>query len=222
MKIVKAPESFLWDGRKIYIFLAGSIEMGQAENWQEKVEKFLNKDEFKDCIILNPRRTDWDSSWGQSIKNPQFYEQVIWEIDCQERADIVFMYFSPGTKSPITLLELGLFARLNKLIVVCPEGFWRKGNVDIVCNTYNIPLYDNLEAGIEALKERVIQMSEEKKMEFKNCMKCSYSFPNSDEGKPFNWGVRCEKAGKYIGTTFNIQDGVTPIPDWCPLRKGEK
>lgn len=55
------------------------------------------------------------------------------------------MYFSPNTKSPISLLELGLFARSGKVRVVCPEGFWRKGNVDIVCQYYNIPLYENFE-----------------------------------------------------------------------------
>ena len=55
------------------------------------------------------------------------------------------MYFDPNTKSPISLLELGLFAQSKKLIVCCPEGFWRKGNVDIVCDRYNIPNYDSLE-----------------------------------------------------------------------------
>ena len=55
------------------------------------------------------------------------------------------MYFDPNTKSPISLLELGLFAHSKKLIVCCPEGFWRKGNVDIVCDKYGIPNYDSLE-----------------------------------------------------------------------------
>jgi hypothetical protein len=31
-------------------------------------------------LVLNPRREDWDSSWIQSIDNPQFREQVEWEI----------------------------------------------------------------------------------------------------------------------------------------------
>jgi hypothetical protein len=53
------------------------------------------------------------------------------------------MYFSPETKSPISLLELGLYANSGKLVVYCPEGFWRKGNVDIVCEKYFIPNFDN-------------------------------------------------------------------------------
>jgi hypothetical protein len=54
------------------------------------------------------------------------------------------MYFDPSTKSPISLLELGLFARSGKIKVICPDGFWRKGNVEVVCNYYNIPFYNNL------------------------------------------------------------------------------
>ena len=35
-------------------------------------------------------------------------------------------------RAPITLLELGLFARSGKLIVCCPDGYWRKGNIEVV------------------------------------------------------------------------------------------
>ena len=61
------------------------------------------------------------------------------------------MYFSPETKSPITLLELGLFAEKN-IIVCCPSGFWRKGNVDIVCTRYGIPRFENFDDAVGALK----------------------------------------------------------------------
>lgn len=52
-------------------------------------------------------------------------------------ADLIVMYFDPNTKAPITLLELGLFHQKN-LLVLCPEGYWRKGNVDIVCKLHGI------------------------------------------------------------------------------------
>jgi hypothetical protein len=55
------------------------------------------------------------------------------------------MYFDPATKSPISLLELGLFAKTGKLIVCCSEGFWRKGNVDIVCKRYGVMQVENLD-----------------------------------------------------------------------------
>lgn len=54
------------------------------------------------------------------------------------------MHFEPDTMSPITLLELGLYASSGKLIVSCPKGFWRRGNVEIVCEKYKIPFFENL------------------------------------------------------------------------------
>jgi hypothetical protein len=32
-----------------------------------------------------------------------------------------------------------LFAASGKLLVCCPPGYWRKGNVDVVCARYSIP-----------------------------------------------------------------------------------
>lgn len=110
--------------------------MGTAENWQDQVIADMSTIRG---TILNPRRKDWNASWKQDIDNPQFAEQVNWELDALERADLILFYFDPATKSPITLLELGLFAKGKKpLYVCCPEGFWRKGNVDIVCEKYMI------------------------------------------------------------------------------------
>jgi hypothetical protein len=63
------------------------------------------------------------------------------------------MYFDPNTQSPISLLELGLHARDGKLIVLCPEGFWRKGNVDIVCEKYGVKQVESFEELIKAINE---------------------------------------------------------------------
>ncbi|MGH7253909.1 MAG: nucleoside 2-deoxyribosyltransferase domain-containing protein, partial [Nitrospiraceae bacterium] len=104
------------------------------ENWQDRLSVALAG---YPGTILNPRRDDWDSSWIQSADNPKFREQVEWELDGLEQADIIAVYFDPETKSPITLFELGLFLG-NKIIVLCPEGFWRKGNIDLVCERYKI------------------------------------------------------------------------------------
>lgn len=129
------------------IFLAGSIEMGNAEPWQEDMAKKLDDN---NTIIFNPRRADWDNSWEQDIENPQFFQQVTWELDCLEKAHTIIFYFQPGTKSPISLLELGLYARSNKrIIVVCPQGFWRKGNVDIICQKFNIQQESSLQEAVD-------------------------------------------------------------------------
>jgi len=146
-----APQKPEGDGP--YVFLAGSIDMGKAEDWQSKVTKAL---EDVDCVILNPRRDDWDSSWEQAISNPEFFEQVTWELDGMDRADVVALCLTKDSKAPISLLEMGLHAADGKLVVFCPDGFWRKGNVDIVCARHGIPVYEDFDKFIAAVKERIM------------------------------------------------------------------
>lgn len=132
------------------IFLGGSIEMGNVEDWQkeisDRISTCLDPDVF---CILNPRRKSWDSSWEQSKDNPLFRGQVEWELEGLEKAGSIIMYMHPGTKAPISLMELGLSARSGKLLVVCPDGYWRKGNVDIVCERYGILQVETLNAAVD-------------------------------------------------------------------------
>lgn len=138
--VIKPPA--LISINRFSVFLAGSIEMGQAMDWQKKLEKYL---EHLPIIILNPRRGDWDASWEQKKTNPNFKGQVDWELNGLSLAHCIAMYFDPATKAPITLLELGLFANTGTVVVCCPEGYWRKGNVDIVCDRYKITQVETLE-----------------------------------------------------------------------------
>lgn len=140
--ILKPPQNLsLRDMNRQSVFLAGSIEMGNADNWQPDLEAFFEEMGYN---VFNPRRDDWDASWKQDFENPQFAQQVNWELDALGKANLIIMYLDPGTKSPISLLELGLYASSGKMKVVCPQGFWRKGNVDIVCSFYDIPLFESL------------------------------------------------------------------------------
>ena len=149
--IVLTPPSSNFDVPKGYkkIFLAGSIEMGKAEDWQQKVITAVSDFEK---VIYNPRRENWDSTWAQTIDNPKFKEQVRWELESLENSDLIVMNFTPDTMSPISLMEFGLYARSGKMVVYCPEGFWRKGNVDVVCEMYNIPQEEKFEELITLIK----------------------------------------------------------------------
>lgn len=147
-------EGYKYADDEVSVFLAGSIEMDTAENWQIKAIELL--DGF---TIFNPRRVNWDSSWVQSKDNPEFSRQVNWELDHLDLADFVILYFDPNTKSPVSLLELGLLAGekgiyypSSKLHVVCPEGFYRKGNVDIVCERFCIAQHETLEEAVTAIR----------------------------------------------------------------------
>ena len=150
---IKAPGDYsAYKGKgKPLLFLAGSIEMGMAEDWQAILSAALQS---LDVIVLNPRRTNWDPTWEQEIGNAKFREQVEWELTALEEADIALFYFVPETKSPITMMELGLMAKMSpeKMIVCCPDGFWRKGNVDIVCARYGIRESETIETLIPAVK----------------------------------------------------------------------
>lgn len=136
------------------VFLAGSIEMGNAIDWQKDItEKLAALNTQID--VYNPRRLDWDSSWEQNKDNANFREQVEWELEALESANLIIMYFDPNTKSPISLLELGLHARSGKLVVICPEGFWRKGNVDVTCEFYGVIQVPSIDAAINLIKQNL-------------------------------------------------------------------
>lgn len=152
LQVIKPTSTNQNTENKISVFLAGSIEMGSAEDWQTEMEKVF--EEFT-VTFYNPRREEWDSSWEQRETNPQFNFQVNWEMNRLAAADYIFMYFAPDTKSPISLLELGLHAADGKMIVCCPDAFWRKGNVEILCSRYNIPLFNNFVEAVASLSSKL-------------------------------------------------------------------
>ena len=151
--VVMPPQRFKPDG-KFTIFLAGSIEMGKAVDWQLSTIETLRDYSVN---ILNPRRPDWDPSWVQSIHNPDFREQVEWELRCLSMSDLILMYLQPETMSPISMLELGLYANTGKLVVCCPNGFWRKGNIDIVCEHHRIVQCNDLREMKTFVQNRIRQ-----------------------------------------------------------------
>ena len=151
MKVITAPEALLEVIPGLpCIFLAGSIEQDKAVNWQQRVISQLGD---LNGTILNPRRVEWDASWNED--DPRFIEQVNWELSAMRRADIIMMHFEPDTMSPITLLELGLYHDSGKLYVSCPKGYWRRGNVRIVCASSWVRVHDSLQELLETVRDVV-------------------------------------------------------------------
>ena len=136
MEVYKAPQKYPQDN-KFTIFLGGSIEMGKAELWQDSLTEKLTK---YDVRVLNPRRDDYDAGQKQSINNPYFKEQGEWELDGLDRADLIVVYLQPDTLSPISIGEINLHINTldwnKQMIICCPEGFWRKGNIEILVDRY--------------------------------------------------------------------------------------
>lgn len=137
VKTITAPSEEISYGFPYTIFLAGSIDMGKYD-WQFGIEDKL-KERLLDepdlvgvkVVLYNPRRKDWDTTWGQEASNENFAEQVNWELDKLEESDLVLFNFEPDSKSPITLLELGYSANMKKTVIRCPKEFYRRGNVEI-------------------------------------------------------------------------------------------
>lgn len=86
--------------------------------------------------------------WDASRPGEMDY-QVRWELDHLDKADMIIMYILGTSKSPISLLEMGLHAKRDKMHVICKKNFYRYNNVRITCEYYDVPLYDDLDAFFE-------------------------------------------------------------------------
>jgi len=150
---IQSPSPVNYNHNLQSVFLAGSIDLGCAVDWQSLI---LQRLDDLNIVVINPRRDNWDIKIRQNIDDTVFREQVEWELNAQEKADIIAFYFAPNTLAPITLLEFGLAINKKRMIVCCPSGFWRKGNIDIVCAHYGIPQVNTLDDLISAIRLEVI------------------------------------------------------------------
>jgi hypothetical protein len=132
------------------IFLAGSIEMGKAADWQSATITQLSDYHIR---IFNPRVEKWDAKLKQNVSELAFVKQVTWEQKKLVQSDIVLVHFVGDTLAPISLHELGQLAKAGKKVIVsCPKEFWRLGNIQVTCILDNIPLYELLEDAINHIK----------------------------------------------------------------------
>lgn len=120
------------------VFLAGTIDDGNSVNWQKEVIEALGKSNYvkRDITIYNPRRANWGP-----LEQDALEKQITWELEHQEKCDLNLMVLKADSKSPVSLMELGLFARSGKLVVLCPETFYRFENVRVTCMMYDVDLY---------------------------------------------------------------------------------
>jgi hypothetical protein len=53
------------------------------------------------------------------------------------------------------MIEFGLHAKEQKLMVVCPDGFWKKGNIDVTSEFYGINQFDSMDELIEFMRKHI-------------------------------------------------------------------
>lgn len=145
-------DSSVLDNDKYFkIFLAGTIDNGKSEDWQKEIynelfirlepltitygENYVTPSGKYDIIIYNPRRKVCNEDASQEYVE----KQIKWEQDKLEKADLIIMVFQDNSKSPISLLELGLYGPQGKLICFCTKNFYRYTNVKLTCEKFLIP-----------------------------------------------------------------------------------
>ena len=140
------PKEISRDDSFTKIFLAGTIDMGNSRDWQAEIH-----DRFSEMngryILFNPRQENWDAT-----RPGEMDYQVKWELDHLEDADMIIMYILGTSKSPISLLEMGLHAKSGKMSVICERDFYRYDNVRITCDYYGVPLYKDLDSFLNTLE----------------------------------------------------------------------
>jgi len=53
-------------------------------------------------------------------------------------------------------MELGLFIKTKKIVICYPEGFHRRGNVQVMYNKYSRKLVETLDELVKEVKDRII------------------------------------------------------------------
>lgn len=66
------------------------------------------------------------------------------------------MNILPESKSPISLMEIGMYCQSNKLLVFCTDKFYRFENVKCVCEKYKIKLIETNK--IEDIVEQILKL----------------------------------------------------------------
>lgn len=140
--VIRAPESII--GFRPSVYLAGSVT--KPVDWRKRFIDMVRDIQLPVGVaLLDPVRKDWDDTWVESLADPRFREQVEWELRSMRFADVIAVHFEPGSLAPVSLLELGLYANSGKLLIHCPDGFWKRGYVEAVASFYRIHMVESLE-----------------------------------------------------------------------------
>lgn len=134
------------------IFLAGSIEMGKAIQWQSHLTKELQD---LPVTVCNPRRGQWSTDLVPGAMDILFKQQVEWELAALEDVDVICFFFDKNTLSPVTMLELGLWAGSGKVVVCCHKDFWKSGNIHHVCMRYGVPFVTDYADLVELSRQKL-------------------------------------------------------------------
>ena len=125
------------------LFLAGSMAINVINNWRQDVVNQLD-DGYH---LFDPTNNNHDK-----LNDIQMTKHIKWELDALKMADKIILNFLPYAKSPISLVELGMYVSTNKLIVICPKEFYQSRYVHVLCEQYDTPLFQNINDALSILR----------------------------------------------------------------------
>lgn len=153
MKYIEAPEKYYTGD--VSLFLAGGIT--NCPDWQQEMRELL-KD--LDIVVFNPRRKDFP------IGDPDAeFEQIKWEFEFLDRADLILFWFSRGSLNPIVLFEYGKWLMNTRssataykpiFVGIDPE-YKRKQDVEIQTSLENMHIYSRIKYSLEDLANQIIE-----------------------------------------------------------------
>jgi len=130
---------------KMLLFLAGSIDLELPGNWRKSVTSAL-EDYFN---FFDPTTLKYNS-----MKDAEWEEHIKWELEAMKSSDLVLINFLENSASPISLVELGLNTMNNKLIVVCPDNFYKRKYIQVLCEYYSTPIFSALNTALAYIVEK--------------------------------------------------------------------
>lgn len=137
-------------GIRVNVFLAGTIEMGAVPDWQKdaanKIASMVDDDHHP--VFMSPRR---DTGFKPGMEE----EQIVWEQDRLDSADLIYMYIDENSKSPISLLEFGEYIGTGKLITVCGKRFYRYQNLEYTARHKGMRIYNDVDEAMAEVARRV-------------------------------------------------------------------
>ncbi len=149
MRYIEAPKTYTRRKNEKVIFLAGGIT--NCPDWQQDLVKLLD---IPQLVILNPRRKNFP------IGNPSVaIEQITWEFNSFQKADLISFWFSRGSLNPIVLFELGKWLVQNekKIFIGIDTEYQRRQDVEIqtFLERKDVLLVYSLEALTKQIKDYI-------------------------------------------------------------------
>ena len=149
MRYIEAPKTYTRRKNEKVIFLAGGIT--NCPDWQQDLVKLLD---IPQLVILNPRRKNFP------IGNPSVaIEQITWEFNSFQKADLISFWFSRGSLNPIVLFELGKWLVQNekKIFIGIDTEYQRRQDVEIqtFLERKDVLLVYSLEALAKQIKDYI-------------------------------------------------------------------